>query len=85
MEEFEVGCSPDVVDQGSNHAEVARTQQVAALRAKLKPEQVRDANGNWPEPACVDCGLEIPEDRLELTGSTRCVFCQAKRERLYRR
>lgn len=73
----------DVIDQGSQLAEFLTEAAEKTIRHRAKPEQVQDEHGNWEHTECVDCGVEIPEGRLEL-GKVRCIDCQEVRERRQR-
>lgn len=75
---------PDVLDQASNLTEQLTTGYVNHVRNRMRPEQVRNADGTWPHPNCVDCEIDIPPARLEM-GRIRCVNCQEDEERAQRR
>ena len=71
----------DPLDIASEQEEKGRLSDIQAVRDRLKPEQVKDAEGKWPEPNCVDCGAPIGEKRLELTGSKICIDCATLNEK----
>lgn len=70
-------------DSGSNLADADREEaSLEVLRAQL--ERVREALGRLDEGAygrCVDCGRELPDERLEVRPEAeRCVDCQQRAE-----
>lgn len=69
----------DPLDQASHLADLHNMQSLEMARLKAAPEQVQDADGNWPETECVDCGEDIGEVRLSL-GKVRCIGCQEAKE-----
>ena len=77
----------DPADAGSNLAESDRTAAVL-LAARSQRTLVVDAlqrlaSGTYG--TCVDCGGPVPDGRLEAKPeASRCVTCQAKRDRLRR-
>ncbi len=77
----------DPADAGANLAETERTEAVLAL-ARQQLSEVTDAllrldKGTYG--TCTDCGSAVPEGRLEARPeASRCVACQAKRDRLRR-
>ncbi len=74
----------DPADAGTNLSENDRTQAVLAA-AKVQLSAVLDAlqrieHGTYG--TCSDCGTPIPEGRLDARPeASRCVKCQAKRDR----
>jgi RNA polymerase-binding transcription factor DksA len=57
------------------------------VRLKARPEQIKDAQGNWHTTSCIDCEEDIELPRLEM-GRVRCFSCQdllEKRNRPYAR
>jgi RNA polymerase-binding protein DksA len=78
------GHVEDIGEQGEErirgalrHAE--RERDIEELRA-IEAAKERMANGSYG--ACVDCGVDIPLDRLEVQpAATRCVPCQERFER----
>jgi DnaK suppressor protein len=74
----------DPADAGTNLSENDRTQAVLAA-AKVQLRAVQDAlqrieHGTYG--TCADCGSAIPEGRLDARPeASRCVKCQAKRDR----
>jgi DnaK suppressor protein len=81
------GYPEDPADAGSNLSESDRSQAVLAA-AKLQRTEILDALrrielGTYG--TCTDCGGLVPEGRLEAKpAASRCVKCQAKRDRLHR-
>lgn len=76
----------DPLDQASELTSLYNEQGVAAVQRKLAPEQVQNPDGSWPHTECVDCGDDIPKERLE-RGRKLCVSCQdikERRERAFR-
>lgn len=77
----------DQADSGSDLAESDRSQAMIAA-ARLQRHQVLDALrridlGTYG--TCCDCGALVPEGRLEARPeASRCLKCQAKRDRLRR-
>jgi DnaK suppressor protein len=77
----------DPADAGSNLAETERTEAVLAL-ARRQLCEVTEAllrldRGTYG--TCTDCGSAVPDGRLEAKPeASRCVACQAKRDRLRR-
>jgi DnaK suppressor protein len=70
-------------DSGSNLADADREE--AGLEVLLgQQERIREALGRLDAGTygrCVDCGAELPEERLEARPEAdRCVDCQAKAE-----
>ena len=74
----------DPADAGTNLSENDRMQAVLAA-AKVQLRAVQDAlqrieHGTYG--TCADCGSAIPEGRLDARPeASRCVKCQAKRDR----
>lgn len=71
----------DELDRAAHLTDVANQSGVSAVRARLKPEQIKNKDGTWPITECVICDTPIPAGRLEATGSTHCTYCQDKKER----
>lgn len=65
----------DPLDIASEQEEKNRLSDIQNVRDKLKPQQVKDENGEWETEDCVSCGEPIGEKRLELTGSKICIDC----------
>lgn len=61
------------------HAEaltdMAREDGLWHIRKALEPEHDPD----FVAPYCIDCGNEIPRQRLEM-GRIRCIYCQRAKE-----
>lgn len=63
-----------------DQAEIAR--DVGELRA-LEAARRRIADGNYG--LCVDCGADIPLERLRAQpGAARCIACQSRHEKTYK-
>ena len=81
------GSAPDLGDQAvadllSDVAEGEVTRDVTELRA-LDAAHKRLADGTFG--ICVDCGVDIPLQRLEVEPeAARCVECQSRHEKTYR-
>lgn len=75
--------SSDNLDIASRLA-MRENQFYVDLARMKKPDQVKDADGNWPTTECVTCDTDIPPARLEATGTIRCVDCQSKLEKFNR-
>ncbi|GAA4503182.1 hypothetical protein GCM10023191_055740 [Actinoallomurus oryzae] len=74
-------------DAGASLSDTDRVDAaLAALRrqrAEVLAALARAHEGTYGK--CVDCGLGIPEGRLEARPeASRCVACQGKRDRLHR-
>lgn len=74
-----INAITDPMEFASELEERERANAIAAHAAKLKPEQVRDAAGNWETEDCIDCGEPIGEARLQM-GKVRCIECQEQLE-----
>jgi DnaK suppressor protein len=87
LDERALDYPQDPADAGANLSESERTEAVLAL-VKLQRSEVLDALrrielGTYG--TCVDCGVGVPEGRLEAKpAAARCVSCQAKWDRLRR-
>ena len=81
------GSAPDLGDQSvadllSDVAEGEVTRDLMELRA-LDAAHKRLADGTFG--ICVDCGADIPLQRLEVEPeAARCVECQSRHEKTYR-
>jgi len=62
---------PDLADIASDWIEQHQADAERHARGKSQPESHPDFDGEH----CVDCGDEIPIERLKM-GKVRCVFCQ---------
>jgi RNA polymerase-binding transcription factor DksA len=77
----------DEIDAGTSLAEGDRAEAILASAMSQRSEIVaalaRIQDGSYG--TCADCGRSIPEGRLEARPeASRCVNCQAKRDRLRR-
>lgn len=70
----------DPLDVASNRALAETHLRVQAQRAKVAPKQVKNPDGTWPDPDCIECGNPIGLERLEATGSNLCVECARAKE-----
>lgn len=61
----------DLIDEANALASALTDRAIAAARRANAPEHHPDFDGE----TCVECGEEIPADRLAL-GKVRCVRCQ---------
>ena len=81
------GYPQDSADAGSNLSETDRTEAILHS-ARGQRDEVLAALGRIDENSygrCVDCGIEIPEGRLDARpDAARCVACQAKYARRHR-
>jgi RNA polymerase-binding transcription factor DksA len=81
------GYPQDSADAGSNLSETDRTEAVIHT-ARSQRDGVLAALGRIEQNTygrCVDCGIEIPEGRLDARpDAARCVACQAKHARRQR-
>ena len=81
------GSAPDLGDQAvadllSDVAEGEVTRDIMELRA-LDAAHKRLADGTFG--ICVDCGADIPLQRLEVEPeAARCIECQSRYEKTYR-
>jgi DnaK suppressor protein len=78
------GYPQDSADAGSSLSEADRTEAVLHS-ARNQRDEVLAALARIDDSTygkCVDCGLEIPEGRLDARpDAARCVACQAKHAR----
>jgi DnaK suppressor protein len=78
------GYPQDSADAGSNLSETDRTEAILHS-ARSQRDEVLAALGRIEENTygrCVDCGLEIPQGRLDARpDAARCVSCQGKHAR----
>jgi len=65
----------DPVDEANALVEASTAERIVAARLANAPEFHPDFDGE----TCVDCGADIPEQRLAL-GKVRCVHCQERKE-----
>ena len=65
----------DEADQAALFQMAENAQALAKVQAKLLPEAHPDFDGE----TCVDCGDDIPGERL-LMGRVKCVACQSALE-----
>jgi RNA polymerase-binding transcription factor DksA len=70
----------DDLDKASEIAQMFNDNGLKTVQQRIKPEQVQDENGDWPITECLDCGVDIPEERLNW-GRVLCVECQTIKER----
>lgn len=81
------GYPQDSADAGSNLSETDRTEAILHS-ARSQRDEVLAALSRIEEDTygrCVDCGIEIPEGRLDARpDAARCVACQAKRAKRHR-
>ena len=80
----------DPLDIASRSAHTLNESAIAEAQRRLvrkrNPVKPKNKNGTWPKGAweetdCVECGEEIPVERLEATGSDLCVHCATVKER----
>jgi RNA polymerase-binding transcription factor DksA len=82
------GATPDIGDEAvadllSDVGEAEVTRDLGELRA-LEAALKRVSDGGYG--VCVDCGQDIPFERLRAQPSAeRCVACQGRHERTYKR
>ena len=77
----------DPLDVAQELTEALARAAEEEVRLKARPEQVKDAQGNWHTTSCVDCEEDIESGRLNL-GKVRCFSCQdllEKQRRAYAR
>lgn len=75
----ELDFNNEVYDEGEIASAIEMSflaQSLNAQRELIRPETHPDFDGE----ACVDCGDDIPEERLKL-GRVRCVYCQSALEK----
>ncbi len=71
----------DDIDQAQQNDEFFRRQAIQAHFAGLSRIEAQTATGD-----CIDCGEPIESARLAaMPNAIRCLDCQARHERLYRR
>ena len=61
----------DIVDRANDLVDANREDLTRHIQRQTAPETHPDFDGRH----CVDCGLEIPQQRLAM-GRVRCVLCQ---------
>lgn len=81
MQDHDDDVPSDPVDLAAKNEALLRRFNLEAQRHAAKPKQVRNEDGTWPTPECVDCGDEIGEARLAATGSNLCIICATAEER----
>jgi RNA polymerase-binding transcription factor DksA len=67
----------DIADQAQDQIEAFNEQSVERARRKA---QQPEADPDFNNENCLDCGIDIPKARLAL-GRIRCVECQTLLER----
>ena len=81
------GATPDIGDEAvadllADVAEAEVTRDLGELRM-LEAALKRVSEGSYGN--CVDCGAEIPFERLQAQpGAERCVACQERHEKTYK-
>ena len=70
----------DEIDRASAITDAYNEACIDHARQAMKPQQEPDENGVYPFTDCVDCGDEIPVERLKM-GRVRCTICQEILER----
>jgi len=70
----------DNLDAAANLTQQRTDDAIKNAAWCMRPQQVQNADGTWPQPDCDDCGDEIPPERLQL-GRIRCVYCQQRLEK----
>lgn len=70
----------DPLDKASEIAQMYADQGLDKVKRKVQHEQQQNEDGTWPITECMDCGVDIPEQRLAW-GRVRCVECQENKER----
>jgi DnaK suppressor protein len=81
------GATPDIGDEAvadllSDVAEAEVTRDLGELRM-LEAALKRVSEGSYGQ--CIDCGWEIPFERLQAQpGAARCVPCQERHEKTYK-
>ena len=81
MKVFETERCPDPVDAASNNeleavATALRNRAIEAQQSREAPDE--DEQGNR---FCLDCGEQIPPDRVAAVAAVRCVRCASRREK----
>jgi len=72
------------VDPADRATEIEERQRAA--QPGMQPAAVVKRPLNASPVACIECGLQIPEERLTVVPTaTRCVDCQDEREQSERR
>ncbi len=66
----------DYIDEAQEVNELHQRVSLLNQSIKMQPEQHPDFDGTH----CVDCGVEIPAERLAW-GRVRCADCQGYKER----
>lgn len=69
----------DPLDEAAARNDAHNAACIKTAQLACRPEQERNADGSWPITDCEDCGIPIPEERLNM-GKIRCVPCQSALE-----
>ncbi|MFL6571658.1 MAG: TraR/DksA family transcriptional regulator [Burkholderiales bacterium] len=81
------GATPDIGDEAvadllSDVSEAELTRDLGELRI-LEGALKRVSEGSYGQ--CIDCGWEIPFERLQAQpGAVRCLACQERHEKTYK-
>ena len=87
LEIIESEHCPDEIDRAAIISDAHNQACIDKAVQANKPQQEPDEHGEYPHVECVDCGDELPVERLRL-GRVYCVACQELielRGRLYAR
>jgi DnaK suppressor protein len=71
----------DISDIASRNEQIDLAKSLAAWKSSSAPSEApdEDANGNR---YCLDCGNDIPAERVQVINAVRCVACTTRRERI---
>lgn len=77
---------PDPIDRASD-LELATTENaIRVVQARNVQKQNPGADGEYPEPDCIECGNEIGIGRLRVAANNvMCLFCASIAEKRWRR
>lgn len=66
----------DFLDRASDQEEYFRNASIKRATTKPTEQPDEDEYGRY----CLDCGIDIPQARIDAVNAVRCVRCQTKRE-----
>lgn len=70
----------DEADQAFILTQIAEQEMMSQHRSKMDLTK-QEGYHDWDGETCVDCGEDIPPQRLAMGISIRCVDCQELKER----
>lgn len=70
----------DEIDQAAVISASHNEACIKSAQHAMRPQQEPDENGNYPHTECVECGDDLPIERMKM-GRILCVYCQEQKER----